>query len=209
MFAGPSQPDAEPDRWEFVSAAPLLAVNRGGPNEHDLEVLADGTVLLVMRYSWDGACTKPVGGPYRNYFAALSKDEARTWSAITEMKNAGCVFPRLLQLDAGPTLLSGGRQCTRKTVDVLLWASDNASDSDSSWSRHSLSFQHNRLWKGEAALRFTPQVNQSDPFSFLTQSYTSLVPLGPKAAIVFYQMYYGNAQGTGAAAFAMRVESVE
>ena len=179
-------------------------MNGGGPNEHDLEVLADGTVLLVMRYSWDGACTKPVGGPYHNYFATRSRNEGRTWTEITEMKNAGCVFPRLLQLDAGPTLLSGGRQCTRETVDVLLWASDNASADDSSWSRHSLSYQHNRLWQGEAALA---QVNQSNPFSFLTQSYTSLVPLGPKAAVVFYQMYYGNAQGTGAAAFAMRIEA--
>ena len=103
----------------------------------------------------------------------------------------------------------GHRDDERRLLDQfdVLWANDNASANNSSWSRHSLSFQHNRLWKGEAALRFTPQVNQSDPFSFLTQSYTSLVPLGPKAAMVFYQMYYGNAQGTGAAAFAMRIEA--
>ena len=68
--------------------------------------------------------------------------------------------------------------------------------------RHSLSYQHNRLWKGDRKLLFTKAVNSSHPFAFETQSYTSVQPLGPSAALVLYNIYSGE----GPAGFAMRVE---
>ena len=53
--------------------------------------------------------------------------------------------------------------------------------------RHSLSYQHNRLWNGTRKFLFPPQVNDSDYWG-VTQSYTNLVQLGPLEGVVMYEM---------------------
>jgi hypothetical protein len=54
---------------------------------------------------------------------------------------------------------------------------DHAGIGDGSeWQRHSITYWHNRLWKGETAYKFDERVNVSNLFE--SQAYTGLIPLG-------------------------------
>ena len=48
--------------------------------------------------------------------------------------------------------------------------------------RHSISYQHNRLWRGDSKYLFDERVNVSDAWQ--TLSYTSMMVTGPDSATV-------------------------
>ncbi len=73
---------------------------RGGFTEPAYEVLADGSLLCVMRTT-DGAGIGPM-------YLSRSKDDGRTWSKPKAFTPNG-VLPKLLRLDNGVLVLASGR----------------------------------------------------------------------------------------------------
>ena len=78
-------------RWSFVGTVATAAQFPGsgeGPNEHSLALLADGSLLVVLRMDggdglrWGDHRTK-------NYHSSRSLDCARSWSRPVEMRDAG------------------------------------------------------------------------------------------------------------------------
>jgi hypothetical protein len=80
-----------------------------GPSEGALGVLKNGTLMAVMRC--DGQ-----SGHYLPYISKLSDDGGLTWHSLRFLRGggsggtqgAGCVRPRLLELN-GSLVLAGGR----------------------------------------------------------------------------------------------------
>ena len=190
------------------------------PNEHAMARLQDGTIFVVARVAGDGVvCQYDIAGrstSYANYFRVSSTDVGRHWDRPIEMHGLGCVRPRLLVLPVGPVLLSGGRQCTAGTKDVILWVNYNGT-ADGDWEAHSLSNLHNQLWSQSPRWQFSPLINQSrlsaGSISWETQAYTSLLLAGDTEAVVLYNLYVGGAQGykgiTDSLGFAMRLQLLE
>jgi len=174
-----------------------------GPNESDLAYAADGTTLVaVIRMDGDSNCA---GGSYRSYFRAYSADGGATWTPPAEMPGMGCVRPRLLSMPGGPLVLSGGRNCVANTKDVTVWACATGAPNDL-WAEYSISYQHNRLWRGNASFLFDARVN--DTTQWETQSYTSLVRTSNSTFLVFYQKWFSPARWPPwpSATFAMQVQ---
>lgn len=194
--------------WNYLSTAvnhTQLPWSYFGPNEHDISLLSDKkTLVMIMRPDSDSPC--PGGPPYRFYYQTYSQDSGLTWSQPRPIPSVGCVRPRLLLLDSGALLLSGGRLC--KDLDpgqsciptqngeggVILWVNpDGMADLDGSrngteWRAHCVTAAHNHGWKGDPLLLF----NETTP----TQAYTSVVKLGPSSAGVFYQHGWGYEEST-------------
>ena len=167
---------------------------RGLTGEAALAVLADGKTLVAIVRT-DGDCTcgmarvgpgqQPECGIYRYYYQAYSADGGRSWSKPRPIRGAGCVRPHLLSfggLAGGGLVLSGGRICVENMTGLFIWhnpdgLADHAGIGDGSeWQRHSITYWHNRLWKGETAYKFDERVNVSNLFE--SQAYTGLIPLG-------------------------------
>lgn len=90
-----------------------------GPDENDVALLADGkTLLCVMRMDGDSSCST---NSYKLYAAIYSHDDGATWSRAVPIPGAGCARPRLLKLEGGPLILSGGRLCVEETDDISIW----------------------------------------------------------------------------------------
>jgi hypothetical protein len=79
---------------------------------------------------------------------------------------------------------------------VYLWVNEDGmggiggGDPRAEWQRHSISYQHNRLWAaqgGNPTYLFNESVNASDGWG--TLSYTSIMPTGPDSAAIAYQQY--------------------
>lgn len=87
----PYQPDLEADP---------KGNERGGYTEPAYEVLADGSLLCVMRTT-DGVGIGPM-------YSSRSKDDGRTWSKPKAFTTNG-VLPKLLRLDNGVLVLASGR----------------------------------------------------------------------------------------------------
>ena len=165
-----------------------------GPNENDVSLLSDNSTLLaVLRMDGDSACASQ---SYRYYGASYSTDGGLSWSAPAPMDGAGCVRPKLKLLDSGPLLLTGGRLCVEGAQGVYLWVNEDGmggvggGDPRVEWQRHSISYQHNRLWAargGDPRYLFNESVNASDGWG--TLSYTSIMPTGPDSAAIAYQQY--------------------
>ena len=91
--------------------------------------------------------------------------------------------------------------CVENVTDLFLWLNaDGLGGSASSrlppndvWRRHSLSYVHNSLWRGDTAYTFDADINNSQVFE--TQSYTTLIRLGPLEALVAYNRYYHPVDG--------------
>ena len=103
-----------------------------------------------------------------------------------------CARPRLKRLPQGPLLLSGGRDCLAKTVDISLWVNNEqdygvSSHKPESWTKHSISYQHNRLWKGDRQFRFDARVNNTNDWE--TLAYTALLVTGPRSGAIVYNHY--------------------
>ena len=115
------------------------------------------------------------------------------------MPGLGCARPRLKRLPAGPLLLSGGRDCLAKTVDISLWVNADPQyggltgghRDPSTWSKHSISYQHNRLWTGDRQFLFDKRVN--DTTKWETLAYTALLVTGPRSGAIIYNHYNGEA----------------
>lgn len=163
---------------------------RYGPSEIDLTVLSDNrTLLSVVRMDGDDACFHKTVPPhernakhteYRNYAASYSSDGV-SWSAPRPIEGTGCARPKLKKLTSGVLLLSGGRLCVENKTGIFLWVNSDGMGGyrskrpgTSTWERHSITAQHNRLWTGDDKYLFSEMVNDSSVFE--TLSYTSIVP---------------------------------
>ena len=94
----------------------------------------------------------------------------------------GCVRPRLLKTDPGPILLIGGHTCVDHVFGIFLWR--NPDGRGGGWERHSLSYWHNQLWRGDPKYRYSEMVNSTAGFE--SDSYMSLLRTGPSEAVVMY-----------------------
>jgi hypothetical protein len=150
-----------------------------GPNENDLALLPDGSVLAVVRL--DAGDGRP-DHPFRPYVRSVSTDGGRTWSRAQSLGDGvGCARPRLLSLGkAGGVVLSGGR-VARGTWDNYVW--HNAAADGVAWQAYSISYWHNRLMSN-ASLHFDASVNNSR--ERISTSYTSLVRTGPTSGFLTY-----------------------
>jgi len=211
--------------WDFLSVAvnhTLFEDPTIGPNEHDMSLLSDAkTLMLVMRPNIDGkgnGCPEAGGKhPWHFYAQVYSKDGGATWSQPRMIPGAGAVRPRLLLLESGVLMLSGGRMCREQAKaaplclptaqlsggGAFVWTNaDGMADADgthvngSEWVPHCVTAAHNDGWTGGKSLLFSNATAM--------QSYTSLVPLGPSSAGVAYS--HGWAEPASDVIFMMRMD---
>jgi len=132
-------------RSEVASAASAAGAEEG-PNENDIVVAADGSLLVVFRV--DGGDGWP-DHPHRPFMSTRSADVGLTWAAPAALPDGVLsARPQLLMLDArrGPLLLTGGRP------HLMLWAS--ADGTGRTWdAAYNLAGEHNAR-QPDAALRF-------------------------------------------------------
>jgi hypothetical protein len=196
--------------WTYLSVAVNHTQIRDdtttfGASEHDLSLLSDNkTLMMVMRTDGDGkgyGCPAAGGRyPWHYYYQIYSRDFGVTWSAPRPIPGAGAVRPRLLLLESGALVLTGGRMCKAQLEQpslasclpteqpsgggVFVWVNaDGMADLDgkrngSEWVAHCVTAAHNRLWKGDRSLLWTNTTG--------TQAYTSVVALGSNAVGVTY-----------------------
>ena len=88
-------------QYDFVSymaTSPDVPFSSEGPNEHDIALLPNGSILCVFRTgAGDGR------GNYMPFYSKLSEDEGKTWSKPkplidTDGHYMGCARPHLLQV---------------------------------------------------------------------------------------------------------------
>jgi hypothetical protein len=94
-------------KWEYLSTlanADDYPQSTEGPNEMDMVVLADGSLLSILRM--DAGDGKYHG--YLPYYQTRSANTGLRWTKLTPVRGAGSARPRLLVLE-GAVLLSGGR----------------------------------------------------------------------------------------------------
>ena len=181
----PSSPRVDGGCWE------------GPGNENAMTRLTNGSLLAVLRIKYDNA-----------FATSLSLDgKGRTWTTLRALDGIGCCRPRLLQLPAGPLLLSGGRCTPIGPAENHLWV--NRRGDLIEWERISLSAPHNRLAPRAGVPTFSAGVNctaangtrlpkcpQSE-----TLGYTSLLPLGDRSALIVYSL---NSEQCASCAYSMR-----
>eukprot|EP00038_Savillea_parva_P025505 m.47986 g.47986 ORF g.47986 m.47986 type:complete len:499 (-) comp6947_c0_seq1:76-1572(-) len=183
-----------------------------GPSESDLVLLSDNrTLMSVVRMDGDGGCFDGTVPPadrhantttYRNYAASYSTDGA-TWTFPAPIPGTGCARPRVQRFADGTVILTGGRLCVENTTGIFLWVNPDRGTRRSiegggtgtatvtpggAWERHSITAQHNRLWKGDPTLLFSDAVNDSSVFE--TLSYTSIMVTGPRSAAIAYNQFF-------------------
>ena len=80
--------------------------------------------------------------------------------------------------------------------DVLLWVNEDGMGGapslsnltgSSAWRKHSVSYQHNENWQGDAMYKFDKAMNDSRLSE--AQGYTTLLQTGERELIVFYNRY--------------------
>jgi hypothetical protein len=173
--------------WEYLNVIANISDfnwSTFGPTESDISFLSDRrTLICVIRMDGDANCDTAL---YRYFYSSRSSDGGRSWSKASPMQGLGCVRPKLLLLNNGPLLLTGGRLCVENTKDILLWISFDGSARN--WTTFSLTYQHNRLWSGDARFLFDDLVNNTAAWESL--AYTSLVPQSENSAVVFYQKFF-------------------
>ena len=129
-----------------------------------------------------------------SYAASYSTDHGVSWTLPKPIEGTGCARPRLQRLGGGALLMTGGRLCVENMTGIFLWLNADGmggfgSDKPGTevWQRHSITAQHNRLWGGESKYLFSDMVNDSSVFE--TLSYTSILPTGPRAAVITYNKF--------------------
>ena len=173
--------DAEGFEWKYVGTIVRPAdvpQSHEGPNENAFALLPDRkTVLCVMRLDAGDA------GGFRGYARSVSVDGGVTWSAPELLgPGIGCARPRLLALDDGSLVLSGGRP-RYNSRDPLIWL--NAKGDGRRWREYSLSYWHNALVPN-ATRHFQPSINHSTSWPRESTSYTSLIATGSDHGFVVY-----------------------
>ena len=178
--------------WEYVGTildATSAPDSEEGPNENDLALLSDGSIICVIRLdAGDGRKALPpdhVAHHMLQYVKTISRDNGKTWSKAADLVDTrgammGCARPRLLGLSGGGVVLSGGR-LNKTNHENYLWV--NAAGDGMAWEAISISYVHNMLEKN-STLHFGTSVNNSQ--ARISTSYTSLVATGPQSGYVVY-----------------------
>lgn len=192
--------------WDYTGTI-LDAANapdsEEGPNENDLALLSDGSIICVIRLdAGDGRKTLPPDmKPHHmlSYVKTVSKDGGKTWSKAASLIDTrgmmmGCARPRLLGLTGGGIVLSGGR-LNHTNHENYLWV--NAAGDGVAWETISISYVHNTL-EPNSTLHFGASVNNSG--ARISTSYTSLLATGPRTGYVVYT----RLQPSPSVAFALR-----
>ena len=107
--------------WDYTGTildAAAAPDSEEGPNENDLALLSDGSIVCIIRLdAGDGRKVLPPDMKAHHmlpYVRTISQDGGKTWSKPTSMVDTrglkmGCARPRLLGLSGGGVVLSGGR----------------------------------------------------------------------------------------------------
>ena len=204
--------------WTYLSTVAAAKDNPTGdegPNEHALELLADGSLLVVLRLDCGDGTHHPKGqwGRFAPYVQTRSRDGGRTWSPVAAAAGApGCAYPKLLALASGPLLLSGGRSIYAGTDDNDLWVS--WAGDGAAWERHAISAAHNAGAAAGSRTFNASRVNSSALAHRQTVAYTSLLPLSDPslpgaAALVGYDLLDGDDQNPVHHGYAMRVDLLQ
>lgn len=146
------------------------ATKRMGYTEPAFEILSDGTFLCVLRTT-DGAGNGPM-------YASYSKDMGKTWRQ-PQIITANGVYPRLLQLQNGVTVMSSGRPGVQ-----LRFSTDN---NGIKWSKpfEMLPYEYDGLKK-----------EQSGATAQVSCGYTGLLPIGKNKLLLIYSDFnYKTAEG--------------
>lgn len=175
--------------WEYVGTildAASWPTSEEGPNENDLALLRDGSILCVIRVDGgDGRKTHHM----QPYVRTISRDGGKSWSNAVAMKDTagnlvGCARPRLLALPGaaggGAVVLSGGR-LNAKNHDIYVWI--NAAGDGVDWEAHSISYLHNTL-QTNGTLKFSRDLNNTGARE--STSYTSLVGTSDASGYIVY-----------------------
>jgi hypothetical protein len=202
-----------------------------GPQENGMALLSDNrTIMITFRPDTDSMCP---GGPvpYKFYHQVYSTNGGKSWSPPTPIHGVGCVRPRMVRLPSGPLLMTGGRLCPSLVPNssfaghgclpqggngqggIFVWMNaDGMADAPrgtqkggSEWQTFCLGAIHNahvREHQLPDKYLFTNLSRGAGPDG-QSQTYNSLVPLGDRAAAVFYQLGYG---GLTASTWMMRID---
>ncbi len=171
----PFQPDRSLDS---------MATDRIGFSEPTYEVLADGSLLCVIRSADGDGVTNGVGnGPL---YASRSVDGGKTWSPPSVVAPAGAL-PRLLRLKNGITVLSSGRP----GVQVRFTKSED----DGRWTD---------------AFEMLPYESKRLELQYLVScGYTGLLATGPDRFLIIYADFrYKNQRGEERKAIKIREVTV-
>ena len=160
-----------------------------GPNENDLALLSNGTIICIIRLdAGDGRRVLPPDMKAHHmlpYVKTISSDGGKTWSKPISLVDTrghmmGCARPRLLGLSGGGVVLSGGR-LNHTNHENYLWVNTEGDGRD--WEAVSISYVHNKL-EPNTTLHFGASVNNSN--ARISTSYTSIVATGPSSGYVVY-----------------------
>ena len=178
--------------WDYTGTildATAAPDSEEGPNENDLALLSDGSIICIIRLdAGDGRKVLPPDMKAHHmlpYVKTVSRDGGKTWSKPTSLVDTrglmmGCARPRLLGLSGGGVLLSGGR-LNHTNHENYLWV--NALGDGQAWEAISISYIHDAL-EPDSSLHFGTSVNNSG--ARISTSYTSLVATGPRSGYVVY-----------------------
>ena len=178
--------------WDYIGTILTAAAaphSEEGPNENDLALMSDGSIICVIRL--DGGDGRKVLPPDMKahhmlpYVKTVSTDGGKTWSKPVSLVDTrgmmmGCARPRLLGLTGGGVVLSGGR-LNRTNHENMLWV--NAAGDGVAWEAISVSYVHNAL-EPNGTLHFGASVNNSN--ARISTSYTSLVATGSRSGYIVY-----------------------
>jgi hypothetical protein len=178
--------------WDYAGTildAASAPDSEEGPNENDLAVLSDGSIICVIRLdAGDGSKSLPPDKKphhFLPYVKTVSKDGGKTWSKAVSLVDTrgvmmGCARPRLLGLTGGGVVMSGGR-LNKTNHENYLWV-DSKGDGVA-WEAISVSYIHN-MKEPNSTLHFGASVNNSG--ARVSTSYTSIVATGPRSGYVVY-----------------------
>jgi hypothetical protein len=167
--------------WQFRS---LLAAGRDlpdtpeGPDESSTIRLADGRLLCVFRV-----------GSRCEFYRAWSSDDGRTWTKPEPIAGTWSVQPRLVRLENGLIVLTGGRE------GLFLFVC--ADGEGRTWERVNLGAHHNATCSDPSML-FTDvflEANET-PRPAESTAYTGMIPIGADEVLIAYDRTSNGWEGT-------------
>lgn len=167
--------------WHFRS---IVASGRDlddapeGADESNILRLADGRILCVFRV-----------GSRKEFRRTLSSDDGRTWTPPERIEGAWSVEPRMVRLQNGLIVLTGGRE------GLFLFVC--ADGEGKNWEHVNLGRHHTETI-GDPALRFTDVFLEAKetPDPPESTAYTGLVATGPEEIAIAYDRTANGWEGT-------------